>query len=387
LAAAGARGKRVTLTLTNVPLQDALDIMLTMLDLEWTVRDDSVHISLSTKKPEPTVAPARPPSEKEATSSGATSGAKIASASAAGGKDATRIATGTGAAGFPLGGEATTSTREANAAQGGGVLRYRHGLLPVLQQEVGYLGGQELKRAEQKPELKAEPAYAGEPVYFLIDLGERGSPPHVAVYDPKGGGGEGAVYFDLDQDGDLAEEAPLLPAGWGSTDNFGPIAVKLNRDGFVGLYHFWMERRPSVPSTTPSSSPSPSSVAPSPPESWMLRPGCYNVGEITFAGKSYKAAMVDAWTNGRFDDICWSRLGQGDMLLVDWNGNGTFDWPEPLGADAHEYIMVGERYWREGTWYRPHFSTDGTEVSFTPTDWNWRRCSPATRSSGCRSPR
>jgi hypothetical protein len=95
----------------------------------------------------------------------------------------------------------------------------------------------------------------------------------------------------------------------------------------------------------------------------MLRPGCYNVGEITFEGKTYKAAMVDAFTNGRFNDICWSRLGQGDVLLVDWNGDGKFD------VSADEYVLVGDRYWRNGEWYRLHVSTDGTKVSFSPRDF------------------
>jgi len=57
----------------------------------------------------------------------------------------------------------------------GGTLRYRHGLPPVLEQEVAYPGRQELTPAEEKPELKAEPELAGEPTYFLIDLGEKGA--------------------------------------------------------------------------------------------------------------------------------------------------------------------------------------------------------------------
>jgi hypothetical protein len=87
------------------------------------------------------------------------------------------------------------------------------------------------------------------------------------------------------------------------------------------------------------------------------------VGELSFEGKTYKAATVDARTDGVFNDMCWSWLGQGDLLLVDWNGDGRFD----LGAN--EYVMVGERYWRDGKWYRPSFSADGTEVSFAPGDF------------------
>jgi hypothetical protein len=232
----------------------------------------------------------------------------------------------------------------------------------VLEQEVGYLGSRELTPATEKPEVKAEPKYAGTPVYFLVELGEKGSAPYVAAYEPMGGGGKGAVYFDLDQDGDLAEEEPILPQSWGGTDNFGPIAVKLKRDGFVGLYQCWLERHQlmTVASTTAASA---APAAPS--DRWSLRPGCYNVGEITFEGKTYQATMVDAWTNGRFNDVCWSRLGQGDLLLVDWNGDGKFD------VNANEYVMCGERYWRNGKWYRLHFSTDGTEVTFAPGDFEF----------------
>ena len=59
----------------------------------------------------------------------------------------------------------------------GGTFRYRHGLPPVLEQEVGYVGGQELRPAEQKPEVKSEPELAGEPIYFFIDLGGKGTEP------------------------------------------------------------------------------------------------------------------------------------------------------------------------------------------------------------------
>jgi hypothetical protein len=242
----------------------------------------------------------------------------------------------------------------------GGTFRYRQGLPPVLEQEVGYLGSQELKPAVEKPEVKAEPTYAGTPVYFLIELGEKGSPPYLAAYDPKGADGKGCVYFDLDQDGDLAEEEPILPQSWGGADNFGPIALKLKRDGFVGLYQCWLERRQlmTIVSTTAASA---APAAPS--DRWSLRPGCYNVGEITFEGKTYKAALVDNLPNGRFNDICWANSSQGDLLLVDWNGDGKFD------HSPSEYVMCGERYWREGKWYRPSFSADGTEVSFAPGDF------------------
>jgi hypothetical protein len=241
----------------------------------------------------------------------------------------------------------------------GGTLRYRQGLPPVLEQEVGYLGSQELKPATEKPEVKAEPTYAGTPVYFLVDLGEKGSPPHVAAYDPKGGGGEGAVYFDLDQDGDLAEEEPILPQSWGGTENFGPIAVKLTRDRFTGLYHCWMERQAIT--AFQSFSREEETVG----YRWSLRPGCYNVGEITFEGKTYKAALLDNLPNGRFNDICWASSGQGDLLLVDWNGDGKFD------RNPSEYVMCGERYWRNGKWYRVAFSADGTEVTFAPGDFEF----------------
>ncbi len=230
----------------------------------------------------------------------------------------------------------------------GGVLRYRHGLPPVLEQEVAYLGRQQLTPAEEKPELTSAPALMGEPIYFLVELGEKDNPPYVALFDPGANDGKGALYFDTDHDGDLAEEEPTPVQRWGGSDNFGPIAVKLKRDGFTGIYHCWIERRQGRGSTG---------------ERWYLRPGCYNTGEITFEGRTYKAALVDALPNGRFNDICWSRMGQGDVLYVDWNGDGKFSWRE------HEYVMAGERYWRDGKWYRISFSSDGTEVTFAPGDF------------------
>ena len=254
---------------------------------------------------------------------------------------------------------AATFVSASSFAADGGTFRYRHGLPPVLEQEVGYLGSRELKPAEQKPEVKAEPRYEGTPVYFLIELGEKGSPPYVAAYDPKGADGKGAVYFDLDQDGDLAEEEPILPQSWGGTENFGPITVKLARDGFTGLYHCWMQRQALTAFTSFSREEQTVGYR------WSLRAGCYNVGEITFEGKTYKAALVDNLPNGRFNDVCWASSGQGDLLYVDWNGDGKFD------RSPSEYVMCGERYWRAGKWYRLHFSTDGTEVTFAPGDFEF----------------
>jgi len=230
----------------------------------------------------------------------------------------------------------------------GGTLRYRHGLPPVLEQEVENLGRQQLTPAEEKPELTSAPPLAGEPTYFLIELGEKESPPFAVVFDPGANDGTGALYFDSDHDGDLAEEEPLTAQRWGGSDNFGPLVVKLKRDGFTGIYHCWIERRQYGGSVD---------------ERWYLRPGCYNVGEITFEGATYRAALVDSFPNGRFNDICWSAAFQGDLLLVDWNGDGKFSWRE------HEYVMAGERYWRNAKWYRISFSTDGTEVAFSPGDF------------------
>ncbi len=227
----------------------------------------------------------------------------------------------------------------------GGTLNYRYGPPTVLEQEVGTVGGKELTVAEEKPELRSQPALTGEATYILVELGERGSAPYIAVFDPEANEGRGAVYFDLDHDGDLAEEAPLAPQRWGASANFGPIEVKLDREGFVGLYHCWMQRRQGRP------------------DSWWLLAGCYNVGQVTFFGKTYGAATVDAWTNGRFNDICWSRLGQGDLILIDFNEDGRFAYDEQ--------ILVGERGWHEGQWYRKQVSADGTEVTFGPGDFEF----------------
>ena len=245
----------------------------------------------------------------------------------------------------------------------GDTLRYRHGLPPVLEQEVAYLGRQELTPAEEKPELTSAPPLVGEPAYFLVELGEKDNPPYVALFDPGANDGKGALYFDTDHDGDLAEEEPTPVQRWGGTDNFGPIAAKLKREGFTGLYHCWIERRQRlVPVSDDLSADRPRPVgARATADSWSLRPGCYNVGEITFEGKAYKAALVDNLPNGRFNDICWSRMSQGDVLYVDWDEDGKFA--------RDQYVMCGERYWRDGKWYRLSFSADGTEVAFSPGDF------------------
>lgn len=233
-----------------------------------------------------------------------------------------------------------------------GTLEYRHGMPSALQQEVPYLGRQQLEPLEDPPDIAAAPLLAGEPVYFLAELGDEWNLPFVIIFDPEAKGGQGAIYFDLDNDGDLAEEQPLVPQQWAGGQAFGPIRVTLERDGSPALYHCWIQRQQRGGEAGGS---------------WLLVPGCYNVGEITFEGETYRCAVVDVNGNGRFNDYRLGSGDRGDWLYVDWNQDGAFDasW---FGGERVEYSV---RYWREGRWYRPFVSADGCEASFGPGDFEF----------------
>lgn len=236
-------------------------------------------------------------------------------------------------------------------------LRYWQGELYDLGQVVPRVGQQRLEAAESLPEGTRLPSLrSSRPAFFLIQLGEKDDEPFAAVADVSDRlQADDAVYVDVDRDRDLAEESAVRGRRWDEYDNFGPISVRLKRDGFVGLYHFYLCRASRNVRTADGGI--------GLRDVWSLRPACCNVGEITIASASYRAATADTHTNGRFNDICWASAGQGDVLYVDWNGDSKFS--------EDEQVMCGERYYRDGRWYRLAVSSDGTAVTFSPGDFEF----------------
>lgn len=73
-------------------------------------------------------------------------------------------------------------------------LRYWPGELYDLGQVVPRVGEQRLEAAESLPEGTTLPSLrSSRPTFFLIPLGERGSEPYVALFDPEANGGKGAI--------------------------------------------------------------------------------------------------------------------------------------------------------------------------------------------------
>jgi len=232
------------------------------------------------------------------------------------------------------------------AAEEGGILEYHQATRAEMMKAFEYPTYTE-KRLEpltEEPELKAIPSFTGTPVYFSFELGEAGSEPYTVAFDAQANNGKGLFYLDTDRDGDLAEEDWVLPDE-SSTGRrmFGPVAVTVERDGAQAPYHFWIAGAGGQGAG-----------------SIWLRPAGYNVGEVTFLGQPYKAATFDDWTDGVFNSICWSRRGQGDLLYLDFDGDGRFG--------REECLLVAERGWHDGKWYKMAISADGTKVVFDTLD-------------------
>ena len=152
-------------------------------------------------------------------------------------------------------------------------LSYRRGLPVELRKEVPNpgIGLSWLEATSKQPAgLTAVPDLSKGSQYLTVPLGE-GPRKFLAAFDPQANARRGALYFDTDGDGDLAEEEPAAPQLIGGSSYFGPIAVKLMREGGTSLYHFCIRRYRAGSR-----------------DYWRLQPACYNVGEVRIGGKAYR---------------------------------------------------------------------------------------------------
>ncbi len=88
----------------------------------------------------------------------------------------------------------------------------------------------------QPPGLTVGPDLSKDSTYVSVPLGE-GPTEFWAIHDQQANEGGGALYFDTDGDGDLAEEEPLARQLSSGRDEFSPIAVELTREGRTGPYN------------------------------------------------------------------------------------------------------------------------------------------------------
>lgn len=226
-------------------------------------------------------------------------------------------------------------------------LSYRHGTPGQIGDEVPNPGtalGQIPAAVEAPANLTALPPLSESVQFLTVSLGE-GPQTYLAVFDSEANSRRGAFYFDLNGDGNLAEEKPVQPYALRGTYYYGPISVALTRGGRIGPYHFCIRRYPGGAGK----------------DYWSLTPCCYNVGDVTIGNKAYRLAVTDGAANGVFNDVWDQSKRWSDHAYVDWDGDGKFG--------SGDSLYCTKRYLRDGQWYDVSFSPDGLEVTFTPAQF------------------
>jgi len=219
--------------------------------------------------------------------------------------------------------------------------------------------------------VRKEPKYnSPQPLRGVVTLG---SDKYGFVLDAKDAkaGGYRRLYFDLKHSGDLSDQKPIdtaaedekEPAGAANVAQFPRVDLLVNAGGTKVDYSFYFQVywQDAGPFKYASAS---------------LTAAVYREGQITLDGKKHHLVLVDANSNGRFDDpitpvVTVGAAGgaiyhtPGDVLLVDpdpkdlasagYTGNVPYDHP------VSKLLAI------DGRFYEAKFTAAGDSLTLTPS--------------------
>ncbi len=227
----------------------------------------------------------------------------------------------------------------------------RYHLAPTLEVPV-YTSGQRMEPATKPAErLRKQPAYRSrKPVYLSARVGTGADNLFTFVLDESRGVGRGydLLYADTNNNEDLADERPIRAIYLRDAFAFGPIPLHIEVNGKRQLYHAMVKMGQMGPSAC------------------RLNSACYTLGTMSLNGKRYPVALVDENANGLFNempDLERSDQFTGDLLLIDFNGNGQFDQEYPV---SDEVLAGAARFMLGGKLYRVQKRADGLAITVTP---------------------
>lgn len=183
----------------------------------------------------------------------------------------------------------------------------------------------------ERPEGLTEPAYRGEPLYGTLPLAGEGFP---VVLD-RGAEGGPIVYVDPDRSGDLVEVA--WEARRWDGKYLGSAFLELSYgEGERSPYRVFLLWDPLYPTVLV-----------------YCRDG-RREGEISLDGVTYRLAVIDEDTDGRYDD-----LAEGSVYL-DLDQDGVL----LASDDSHEYYRLDEPFNLHGTVYEViSLARDGSSIT------------------------
>ncbi len=223
-------------------------------------------------------------------------------------------------------------------------------LPPFRGSPVGMLGFQRQNTTIAKPEhvVETPPDAPREPVYFVVDAGDRKI--HGVAYRSIRPPGDVMLHLDTDGDGQWSDERvyvgrQILALPFNATYEFGPVYLRQGCTEPCGdaFYAQCTDGR------------------------WMtFWPAFYRDGAVVLNGKTYRISLVDSDFDGRFNELFTPagsdgrNLG-GDVLAIDLNGDSQF-MVRPL--DEPEVLPLGKLIRVAGQYYAIEVAEDGRTIEF-----------------------
>jgi len=207
--------------------------------------------------------------------------------------------------------------------------------------------------SEPNETLVSEPVYgSGKRVYYAARYGDAKDNTYTFVIDESGGTGTGfnMLYADLNNDNRLdpnSEKFPLTLSGLTTAEERNVrLLLSVRAGGKTIPYGFNFAAFRYKDENHPIEK-----IHATCRESTVM------VGEAEFEGRTYKVALADLDSNGRFNDY-EQGVFRGDRFFVDFSGDGKFEG----GSAGAESFSYGQYSQIGGKWYTVEASADGGTV-------------------------